>query len=186
MRFCSTKTYGHNIGLSCAFRQWRADSHCRLLHGYALAFKFVFEARELDHRNWVVDFGGLKSLKQQLELAFDHATIVASDDPELAWFQEAERRGIARVIVTDGTGCERFAEFAYNLAASWLERSDYADRVVIRSVEVMEHGANSAIVERERRTVIKETALGGPSWDELYEAVKQNIRDMHARGLLRV
>lgn len=29
----STKTYGHDRGFSCAFRQWRADSHCRLIHG---------------------------------------------------------------------------------------------------------------------------------------------------------
>ena len=32
----SSKTYGHEIGLSAAFRQWRAQSHCRLIHGYAL------------------------------------------------------------------------------------------------------------------------------------------------------
>ena len=56
--FRSTKTYGHEMGFSCAFRQHRADSHCRLVHGYALAFHFEFEATELDVRNWVVDFGG--------------------------------------------------------------------------------------------------------------------------------
>ena len=33
-------------------------SHCRLIHGYALAFKFVFATRELDERNWCFDFGG--------------------------------------------------------------------------------------------------------------------------------
>ncbi|HEX2555077.1 MAG TPA: hypothetical protein VHL98_15360, partial [Microvirga sp.] len=44
----STKVYDHNEGLSCCFRQWRAThSHCRLLHGYALAFKFVFATHEL-------------------------------------------------------------------------------------------------------------------------------------------
>lgn len=41
----STKTYGHNAGLSCAFRQWKANSHCKYLHGYALSFKFVFEGK---------------------------------------------------------------------------------------------------------------------------------------------
>ena len=25
-----------------AFRQWRADSHCRFMHGYSLEFEFVF------------------------------------------------------------------------------------------------------------------------------------------------
>ena len=56
-KFKSTKTYGHDLGFSAAFRQWRADSHCKYIHGYALAFRFEFEADELDVRNWVVDFG---------------------------------------------------------------------------------------------------------------------------------
>jgi 6-pyruvoyltetrahydropterin/6-carboxytetrahydropterin synthase len=54
----SIKTYGHNEGLSCCFRQWRAThSHCRLIHGYALAFKLVFATRELDERNGVSILG---------------------------------------------------------------------------------------------------------------------------------
>ena len=81
MSFRSTKTYGHEIGLSACFRQWRAESHCRLLHGYALAVKFVFESEELDVRNWVVDFGSLKTLKGWLEDTFDHTLLVANDDP---------------------------------------------------------------------------------------------------------
>ena len=36
MPYLSTKTYGHNIGLACVFRQPNADhSHCHLLHGYS-------------------------------------------------------------------------------------------------------------------------------------------------------
>ena len=46
-----------------AFRQWRADSHCKFLHGYSFEFEFEFGAHELDERNWVVDFGGLKELE---------------------------------------------------------------------------------------------------------------------------
>ena len=57
----STKTYGHNEGLSCCFRQWRAShSHCQQVHGYALAFRFVFATHTLDENNWCLDFGGLK------------------------------------------------------------------------------------------------------------------------------
>ena len=42
MAYYSTKTYGHNIGLSAVFRQPNADhSHCHFLHGYSLAFKFT-------------------------------------------------------------------------------------------------------------------------------------------------
>ena len=74
MTYYSTKTYDHNEGLSCAFRQWRADSHCNLIHGYALGFEITFEAEELDDRNWVIDFGDLGVLKKWLKEMFDHTT----------------------------------------------------------------------------------------------------------------
>lgn len=141
----STKTYGHNVGLSCAFRQWRAESHCRHLHGYALAIKFVFETEELDVRNWVVDFGSLKSLKGMLEDTFDHTTLVSSDDPEIEWFREADRRGILRMVEVDATGCERTAQLIFEATEVWLTDNGYAPRCRLVSVEVSEHGANSAI-----------------------------------------
>ena len=69
--FRSTKTFGHHLGLSACFRQHRAESHCRLLHGYALQIKLTFEADTLDVRNWVVDFGALKPLRKRFEELFD-------------------------------------------------------------------------------------------------------------------
>lgn len=144
MAYRSTKTFGHNVGLSCAFRQHRADSHCRLLHGYALAFHFEFEADELDCRNWVVDFGGLKGLKGILEDNFDHKTIVAEDDPEIEWFKEAERRGILELVVLPSAGCEKFAEMIFAVTEQWLKDAGYGDRCRVIKVEVREHGANSA------------------------------------------
>ena len=144
----STKKFGHELGFSCAFRQWKAESHCRLIHGYALAFKFVFEAEELDVRNWVVDFGGLKGLKSILEDNFDHTTIVAEDDPEKEWFIEAEQRGILRLVVLPAGGCEKFAEYVYEVAEGWLRDAGFAPRCRLVSVEVSEHGANSAIYMR--------------------------------------
>lgn len=144
----STKKFGHDIGLSCAFRQWRAESHCRLLHGYALAFKFTFAAQELDARNWVVDFGGLKGLRRILEDNFDHTTIVAEDDPEIEWFREADRRGICRLVVFPAGGCEKFAEMVFEVAEQWLLDAGFAPRCTLVAVEVSEHGANSAIFYR--------------------------------------
>lgn len=146
-KYVSTKTYGHNVGLSAAFRQWRADSHCRFIHGYSLSFKFIFESDELDVRNWVVDFGSLKTLKGILEDTFDHKTVVAEDDPEMEWFEEANRRGIIDLVVLPAGGCEKFAEYVYEVADGWLGDAGYKPRVKLRSVEVMEHGANSAIYE---------------------------------------
>lgn len=143
----STKTYGHEVGLSSAFRQWRAESHCRYLHGYALSVRFEFEADELDRQNFVVDFGALKSLKGWLEQNFDHKTLVAVDDPELARFRDLHAAGLIQMVVVPATGCEKFAEHIYQNARVWLRENGYAPRVRLSRVEVREHGANSAIYE---------------------------------------
>lgn len=148
MKFISTKTYGHEIGLSCCFRQWRADSHCSKLHGYALAFRFEFEANMLDERNWVVDFGGLKELKAELAATFDHKTLVADDDPQLRLFIAMHEEGLLDLVQVRAVGCEAFAVLAMAMAAAWLTKQKLGDRVRVRSVECREHGANSAIAER--------------------------------------
>ena len=92
--YISTKTYCHNLGLSVCFRQWRADSHCKYLHGYSLEIGFKFQAEELDLRNWIVDFGSLKSLKGLLEDTFDHKCLVAEDDPRKVLFREMHRANL--------------------------------------------------------------------------------------------
>lgn len=149
MTFRSTKTYGHELGLSAAFRQWKADSHCKLIHGYALSIGFVFASNELDVRNWVVDFGSLKSLKGMLEDTFDHKLLVAEDDPHLEWYREAERLGIADVVVLPALGCEKFAELVFECTEQWLADNGYSPRCWLVSVEVREHGANSAIYSKD-------------------------------------
>ena len=150
----STKSYGHEMGFSCCFRQWRADSHCRLLHGYALAFKFVFESKTLDVRNWVVDFGGLKPLKAMLQDTFDHTLLVAEDDPKKQVLLDLDRvHGIARVVEVSASGCERTAELVYQVTEQWLKDAGYG-HVHLVSVEVAEHGANSAVYVGERATQV--------------------------------
>ena len=145
MAYRSTKTFTHELGLSAAFRQWRAESHCRFIHGYALSFKVTFEAQELDVRNWVVDFGSLKTFKALLENTFDHRLLVAEDDPNLDDFKRLDMWGLAQVRVLPKVGCEAFAEYAAGALEVWLLDNGYAPRVRVVSVECMEHGANSAI-----------------------------------------
>jgi len=142
----STKRYGHEIGLSSAFRQPNADhSHCHLLHGYSLAFTFKFGCNELDDKNWVVDFGGLKKLKTWLEDKFDHKLVVDLDsDSEIEFLLELEARGIAELRFFHGVGAEKFAQHAFEYANT-LVREITNDRCFCVSVECSEHGANSAI-----------------------------------------
>jgi len=147
MTYYSTKTYGHNIGLSCAFRQPNADSHCRFIHGYSLAFKFTFGCKELDKKNWAVDFGSLKPLKKWLEKTFDHKIAIDENDPEIETFKKLEEDGLAELSIMDGVGAEMFAKHAFDFADS-IVRADTNNRCYVESVECMEHGANSAIYTR--------------------------------------
>ena len=144
MTFLSTKTYGAETGLSCCYRQWRADSHCNLLHGYALSVRFVWSG-QLDHRNWVVDFGGLKDLKHWLKEQFDHTTLIASDDPYLSHFEDLAINNLIDLRIVDGVGTELFAKMIANWTIEWMESTGANNRVKLEEVEVREHGANSAI-----------------------------------------
>lgn len=142
-RFYSSKKYGHERGLSAAFRQWRADSHCRFVHGYSLEFEYVFGASELDENNWVVDFGGLKELGDWLKRNFDHKTLVAIDDPMYEIFEEMDEKQVISMVPVESTGCEMFAKMAMQYANDLIGRL-YGDRCWVESVTVREHGANSA------------------------------------------
>ena len=145
MPYYSTKTYGHNIGLSAVFRQPNADhSHCHLLHGYSLGFKFTFACDHLDNKNWAVDFGGLKPIKAWLEDSFDHKTAIDKADPHIDVFLDLEKKGLIDLRIFDGVGAEKFAYHAYVFADNLIkEKTD--GRCWVHSVECSEHGANSAI-----------------------------------------
>jgi 6-pyruvoyltetrahydropterin/6-carboxytetrahydropterin synthase len=146
MAYRCTKTYGHDLGLSAAFRQWRAKSHCRFVHGYALSFRLVFEADELDDNGWVIDFGGLKAVKEMLERTFDHKVLVAADDPQKDWFLESQSRGLLEVTLVENTGAEWFASIVFGHVTAWLEKNKHTPRVRLVEVECREHGANGATV----------------------------------------
>jgi 6-pyruvoyltetrahydropterin/6-carboxytetrahydropterin synthase len=149
MKFQSTKLFD---GYSACFRQWKAaGTHCRFLHGYAVSFRVWFEG-ELDERNWVWDFGGMKrangniegmSPKAFFDYLLDHTTIVAEDDPYLPLFKQMDAEGIIQLRILPSVGCERFAEYLYEKINTFLsEETD--GRVRATKVEVYEHERNSA------------------------------------------
>ena len=142
MRYFSTKII--ELG-SAAFRQPRATSHCRFIHGYRLTAKFTFTADELDANNWVIDFGCFDELKDFLQTKFDHKLVVASNDPALKELQALEKAGAVEITeMADGVGIEMFAKYCFEAANSFAaHKTD--NRVSCYSVEVFEHEKNSAI-----------------------------------------
>lgn len=144
-KYTSTKEY-KEIG-PVAYRQWRADSHCNLVHGYALSFKFEFETDQLDARNWAMDYGGLKPLKALLEDWFDHTLLVAEDDPKRADFEALAAAGLAKITWVEKTGCEGIADFLYEYVNTIFlpsYGSEEAARLWCSRVEVRETEANMA------------------------------------------
>jgi len=144
--FLCTKTYEHSVGLSCCFRQHKAKTHCNKMHGYALQIKIEFIASVLDENGWVVDFGGLKEVKAWLTEMFDHTTLVAEDDPAFEIFMRLHESKIIDLRVIRQTGCEGFAEMIFDHVSEWMH-IHYPDRVLLKRVEVREHGGNSGVCE---------------------------------------
>ena len=148
-KFQSSKVFD---GFSTVFRQWKAEeTHCRFLHGYGISFKVYFEG-ELDHRNWVWDFGGMKRAKTTIEgmspkawmdFMFDHTVIVANDDPMLEQFSELAKEGIIQLRVIEATGAEKFAEYIYSKLNNFVHQ-ETEGRVRVTKVKFMEHGKNAA------------------------------------------
>ena len=149
-KFISTKVFD---GFSTVFRQWRAEgTHCRFLHGYGTSVKVWFEG-ELDEKNWVWDFGGMKRAKGTIdgmnpkawfEWLLDHTLIVAEDDPFINAFKEMDGAGVAQVRVIPATGAERFAEFIYNKVNPFIQEETQG-RVKVLKVEFREHEKNTAV-----------------------------------------
>lgn len=148
-KFQSTKVFD---GFSCVFRQWKAEgTHCRFLHGYGVSFKVWFEG-ELDEKNWVWDFGGMKRAKGTIDnmnpkawmdYMFDHTTLIAEDDPYLEGWKAMDQHGLIQLRVIPHVGAERFAEFIFNKLNDFI-KVETDGRVRITKVEFMENNKNSA------------------------------------------
>ena len=152
-KFKSVKLFD---GFSTCFRQWKAeDTHCKFLHGYAVSFEVTFEG-ELDHRNWVADFGMMKRSKHTIDgmnpgewfkWLLDHTTIIAQDDPHLTMFQGLAELEIIQLRILPTVGCERFAEYLFDQINQFVQK-ETNNRVNVVQVQVFEHSKNSAIYSR--------------------------------------
>ena len=150
MKYQSTKIFD---GFSTVFRQWAAEgTHCRFMHGYDIEFKVTFEG-DLDHRNWVWDFGGMKRAnttidgmnpKMWMDYMFDHTTLVAEDDPFLEGFKKMDAQDIIQLRIIPATGAEQFAKFIFNKINDFVQ-AETKGRVRVSQVEFKENEKNSAI-----------------------------------------
>jgi 6-pyruvoyltetrahydropterin/6-carboxytetrahydropterin synthase len=102
---------------------------------------------------------------------FDHTLVIAHDDPHLEKFQALallglnDVGGVCDIRIVEAVGCEKFSEIAFMKMKDILEtfqrgesytidngqtfecRYPVGAGVKLRSVEVFEHNANSAVYE---------------------------------------
>lgn len=151
-KFTSTKEYID--AFPCAYRQWKADSHCNKIHGYSFSMRFFFGTNDLDARNWAADYGGLKDLKKQLEEWFDHTLLVSEDDPLLENYKSMEKLGMAKLTILPKLGCESLADMLYKyvnyiyIPEHW--GAGEAERLWCYRVEIRETQSNMAFREGHR------------------------------------
>lgn len=151
-KFLSTKLFD---GYSCVFRQWKAEgTHCRFLHGYGVSFRVWF-AGELDERNWVWDFGGMKRAKgnidgmnpkQWMDYMFDHTLVIAEDDPYLPQFVLMDMDETIQLRVIPAVGAEQFSKYIFEKLNTFVQE-ETDGRVKVVKVEFMENSKNSATYE---------------------------------------
>lgn len=143
-RFVSTKEYKELAPV--AYRQWRDQGNCNLIHGYALSFYFEFESDNLDSRNWVVDYGGLRPLKDFLEEYFDHCYLLAQDEPHYDAIKKLGDLGLMKITEVEATGCEAIADFLYKyINTGFLREIGAPADVWCRCVQVRETEKNMAM-----------------------------------------
>lgn len=133
---------------SAVFRNHRAESHCRFFHGHNLTFDITWASPVVDDRFWVLDFGGLKNLKQRLEHSFDHVTIVAIDDPARDYLMGLEKFEAAQIRTVGAVSCEAFAYEAFRIAEHETDMlktaAEIRDDVFVIKVVCHEDYKNSA------------------------------------------
>jgi 6-pyruvoyltetrahydropterin/6-carboxytetrahydropterin synthase len=179
--FRSTKIFD---GYSCVFRQWKAEgTHCQFLHGYGVSFKVWFEG-ELDERNWVWDFGGMKRAKGTIDgmnpklwmdNMFDHTVIISEDDPYLENFKEMWKDGIIQLRVIPATGAEQFAKYIYEKLNTFIQEETNG-RVKIVQVEFREHKKNTAFYKEDVKPLDVQAQLSKKDMENYLNNYRSNSK----------
>ena len=90
-----------------------------------------------------MQLNNIKNLKQNKKYYKIVAQIKSTKDK----LKELEELDLAEIVIFDGVGAEMFAKHAFDFADQLITEQTEG-RCFVKSVECMEHGANSAIYER--------------------------------------
>lgn len=154
-KYYSTKRFGPT---STGHRQYLASKienskSCSMIHGYGRVVEITFGGSELDERGWLVNYGGLKEVKQWLETEWDHRTLISSNDPLIPELLKLEEIGGININIMDaekgyGPGIEQSCKYVFDWVDNWIQK-EYEGRCWVQSVRIWEHENNSSIYTRD-------------------------------------
>lgn len=161
MKVRSTKAW-HK--LPCAHAQWfdkeddGSPGECASWHGYDRSVKMTF-AGEVDEMGWIVPFGGLKWVKQFVEYYFDHTAVIPANDPRvdeiLAMNDRMNPPMFKARVLPYGVSMEMSSLFVWEQVNPYIYELT-GGRCYLEKVECIEHDSNSAFVEVDEATAMRQ------------------------------
>lgn len=137
--FTCSKSYRD---ISFAHRQDQHDGHCALIHGHNWTFTFEFAAESLDANGFVIDFGKLGFLRDEIWRRFDHAYVYNRGDEASVALVQAHPN-LFKPLELDHCSCEGIARYLLDLFQPEVAAAT-AGRVRISAVAVEEDSKNVA------------------------------------------
>lgn len=143
--FTCTKRYPE---ICVGHRNWNSGTRCARIHGYARTVEITIVARELDDRQWVMDLGNLRFIRDELVEMWDHKQLVADNDPLLEDFKRLEDKGALSLTILDhsrgwGPGLEGSCQHLYDTFREKVREASNG-RCHISKVEIWEKSENRA------------------------------------------
>ena len=144
--FRSGKVYDHNHGFTCSW----INQETGLVNGGSIRIELEFVAQHLDERNFVIDFGCLKSFKKRLEYMFDHTFLLSRDESNFEIYLNAHNAGLLQLRELSKEYYSHVGSFAYIICYmlhEWLDDSGHKPRVDVFRVSVYNQDSKCPISE---------------------------------------
>ena len=104
--------------------------------------------------NELMNLAKRNGIKEELANQFDHTTVVAADDPHIEIFKNMDKAGIIQLKIMKHVGCERFAEWVYNLINDKMQY-ETDGRISVLKVESFEGGTNNSAIYKPAKKLVK-------------------------------
>ena len=126
--------------VTCGHWSWRDDGPCRNPHGYErrIFVEITGPVSTRDERGWLFGFGAFRGLRALCEDTWDHALLIAEDDPALDDMTRVASKFGWRLVICDPT-IEGMALTVHQLASRFLE---LREGVTVTAVTVAESDRN--------------------------------------------